>query len=74
MKPRDLDHGIGCIVRADPTKVKESWITCDVIEELNGSFRYAENEELVSNIIRLRPTTKDDQLAVSIGAYPYRFL
>ena len=59
----EFDQGIGVIVRGHPNVFRESSIQCYVINQLDTSFTYNKNEELVSNVIKISPTG-DDSLTV----------
>ena len=47
------------MVRADSAKYKEGAFTCQVVSQLDSTFTYEENEELVGNIIQLSCATEE---------------
>ncbi|XP_074661596.1 death domain-containing protein 1-like [Tubulanus polymorphus] len=59
----DFDNGIGCLIRArgggalNPTVD----IQCQVLRQTDTNFVYNTNEELVSNIIRLKRKNSDEE-------------
>ena len=54
----EFDGGIACIIRGAPENFEQSMLECELIEPTNSDFVHEQNEELVSNIIRI--TTKEE--------------
>lgn len=65
----DFDGGIGCIIRADPQYFKKSNVNCTVVDLQDAGFVYPDNEEVISNVIELSPTSTTFQLKCNLCVF-----
>ncbi|XP_064596326.1 death domain-containing protein 1-like [Liolophura sinensis] len=57
---------IGCIVRGDPAHFDPGRVTCVYVNQLESSFVFEQNDELVSPILSLEPGDPEDSLQSTI--------
>ncbi len=58
------------MIRADQASYSENSVSCDRVNQLESTFTYGDNEELVSNIIKLSPFSGNDE-APEVNSYTY---
>lgn len=62
-----LENGdVGCIVRASPGHFKPENVECEPVSQMDCNLTYGSQEELVSNILSLHPTSEDQTLEVPV--------
>ena len=49
----EFDYGIGCVVKADPEFLRSGDLNCEVIDIVTARYTFADDEELISNCIRV---------------------
>ena len=66
MDPGDSGIAIGCVFRMSPNKLERDELQVQRIEQLDCSLTLGPGEELISNIIEIRPSGNvDDERLVS---------
>ena len=60
----EFDQGIGCIIRGQSGHFQESSVQCTLITQLESSFLFEKNEELVSNIVKLTRAQDGQEISV----------
>ena len=66
VSPGEQGQEMGCVVRADGHHFQESALQCTALSQLDTDFVYAENEELIGNIIRITYPQADMQNMVCV--------
>ena len=62
--PGDLDIPIGCVVRSLPGSFSRDQLDVEPLSQLDDVLTLEDNEELVSHIITLIPTSGEKELMV----------
>ncbi|CAH1788525.1 unnamed protein product [Owenia fusiformis] len=62
----EFDQGIGCLIRGRPGEFNPDDLEVKVVKQLDATFTYNENEELIGNIVSIKPKDEDAKLKSSI--------
>ena len=65
----EFAQGIGCLVRGDPDKFKESSLAVELVDPLETRNLLGDYEELVSDIIKIYSAHGDEELQVTHHFY-----
>lgn len=66
VEPGDYDPGVGCIVRAITGSLNRDDVEVTRLEQDSGILELIETEELVSNIVELKPADSEKKFNVSL--------
>ncbi|XP_029654104.1 uncharacterized protein LOC115227399, partial [Octopus sinensis] len=56
INPAIYEFSVGCVIRAQSNNFNPNSLQCDVVKQLQNTFKYERQEELVSFIIQITPS------------------
>ena len=65
MRGGDFDPGVGCIIRAIDGTMRTGDLQCQRIGQVTGILTLSNSEELISNIIEIKPV--DPEMKFHVG-------